>query len=78
MHITAIISNNGLGHFKRMTGLLDALLERLPNLELDIVCEAWQIDLTSDWAKTQRVYEHPKCTIHPELLKNAPRSVCLL
>ena len=56
-----------------MTGLLDALLERLPNLELDVVCEVWQINLTSDWAKTQRVYEHPKCKIHPELLKNAPR-----
>ncbi|MCB0641232.1 MAG: hypothetical protein KDC44_06310 [Phaeodactylibacter sp.] len=52
MHILAIVCENGLGHFKRMTGLLWAWCEKYPDTRIDLVAEQWQLDLTGDWDKT--------------------------
>lgn len=42
MRIAAIVCENGLGHFKRTMSLLCTLQRRRPDLEVDLVCEAWQ------------------------------------
>lgn len=57
MHILAIVCENGLGHFKRMTGLLTAWCERFPNTTIDLVAEQWQLDLTHDWDKTRLYHQ---------------------
>ena len=58
MHILAVVCENGLGHFKRMTGLLAAWCEKYPDTRIDLVAEQWQLDLTKDWEKTA-IYRKP-------------------
>src|SRR5215831_15691858 len=57
MHIVAVICSNGLGHYRRTVGLLSRLQERLPEARIDVICESWQRDRTSNWERGSHFWE---------------------
>ena len=70
--IFAIICENGLGHFRRAVGLLFELKKRMPECEIEVVCERWQIERTSDWDKTE-LFSLPGVTVHEGIVANGVR-----
>ena len=72
MHLAIVICSNGLGHFKRATGLLQALAEVQSGLKVDVVCEAWQLERTRDWEKGH-IYRDPRVTVHTGYLTPGPQ-----
>lgn len=55
MDLAAVISPNGLGHFRRVIRQLDGLLKAHPGLALGLICAAWQLEATRGWAPLERV-----------------------
>lgn len=55
MKILAVICPNGLGHFRRVIDVLDALSLMLPSLKIDVVCAKRQRALMSDWDKIRNL-----------------------
>lgn len=54
--ICVVVCQNGLGHFRRAMGVIDALLRTQPNrLRIDVLCEPWQLTMTSGWPVTARL-----------------------
>jgi hypothetical protein len=50
-----IACSNGLGHFKRVALVCDALLEIRPDADIDIVCRRWQIQRLESWPVLTRL-----------------------
>jgi hypothetical protein len=40
--LCAVVCGNGLGHYRRVAGVLAALVRRTPGVEIDLYAEAWQ------------------------------------
>jgi Glycosyltransferase family 28 C-terminal domain len=56
--LLAIASENGLGHVRRVVGMLSGLCERVPALEVHLACEAWQLERLRGWARLERLRAH--------------------
>lgn len=55
--IAGVIAPNGLGHYRRMVGVLSRLLERLPDMHVHLVCESWQRDRMEKWDRSRMLWE---------------------
>lgn len=53
--VFAVVCPNGLGHFRRSTGILARLVNLLPAVEIEVVCEGWQIERKRDFAPLRRL-----------------------
>lgn len=60
MRLVAFVCSNGLGHYRRLIGILSRMREMLPNLVLDIACEQWQIDAMQDWPRSRQFWINSK------------------
>lgn len=58
MRLAICVCPNGLGHYRRTMLLAGHLLKRLPSLELDIFCAAWQKEAKSSGLDTQARFHH--------------------
>jgi|GEM_PF-976226 len=48
---------NGLGHVRRLIGILEQLAERSPDIDVELVCEAWQIERLRGWTPLERLLQ---------------------
>lgn len=63
--LAAVITANGLGHYRRTAGIIARLLERGADVDhVDVLAEPWQRDLTSDWHATQTLERRGATWIH--------------
>lgn len=53
--VIAFVCNNGLGHLRRVTGVLAELLALRPDVRITLVCEPWQLARARAWPAAQRV-----------------------
>lgn len=67
MTILSIICENGLGHFKRAIGLLNALHSRVPNLKMHVLCTQNQITKIQGWDLAQ-ILSHPNCKVYTDVI----------
>jgi hypothetical protein len=58
VRLLAIASENGLGHVRRVVAMLSQLCERVPALDVHLVCESWQVDRLRGWARLESLLEH--------------------
>lgn len=57
MKIAALIAANGLGHYKRLVGILARLQELCDELpQLTVLCEQWQTSRMRGWSKSQQLW----------------------
>jgi hypothetical protein len=62
--VAAIVCENGLGHFKRMLGILDEWHRRNPQDQIHIYAEEWQVQQLHDWPKIS-LFDRPEVHLHP-------------
>lgn len=68
-HIFALICANGLGHFRRTIGVLDRLLARAPDVELELACDPRAFERTRAWPAALRV--RARARVHGDLITPA-------
>jgi hypothetical protein len=66
LKIIHIICENGLGHFKRSLGLLNQIIKKEPNVQLDIICTRQQLVKLERWEKIEMLYL-ADCRIHTDI-----------
>ena len=59
-----VISPNGLGHFKRVTGLVDHMIQIIPNRHFHIFCAEWQLNRMRDEVWVQGLISSGRVTFH--------------
>jgi len=47
-----------LGHYRRSIGLLSRIVERLPDVRIDVLCEKWQVERMFDWIRSRNLWSH--------------------
>lgn len=71
MNLTLVICENGLGHFKRLIGLANYIIDHLTSCNINIICQDWQIQRTKDWFKTNTLLQNPRVYFHTSILNNS-------
>ena len=65
MKIAALISANGLGHYKRLVGILARLQELCGELpQLTVLCEQWQTSRMSGWSRSRQLWTRGAEAVH--------------
>jgi hypothetical protein len=57
-HVLVLVAANGLGHMRRVAGILGCLLERGGDVRLTIAAEPWQQDAAVRWDAGRRLEAH--------------------
>ncbi|MCB0704439.1 MAG: hypothetical protein KDC34_03980 [Saprospiraceae bacterium] len=63
MQLSAVVCENGLGHFKRTLGILHEWHQRFPEDIIHLFVEQWQVERLADWDKIQ-LLEAPQVHVH--------------
>jgi hypothetical protein len=70
--LVALVSENGLGHFRRTVAILAQLVTRGRVNRLDLLCEAWQVERNQSW-RPMEVLRAAGATLHHEIMSPGPR-----
>lgn len=57
MRLVAFVCANGLGHYRRVVGILSRVQVALPDLAIDIACEQWQKDAMQNWPRSRQFWQ---------------------
>jgi hypothetical protein len=55
--IAAVVAPNGVGHLRRVTAVLDRLVEQRPDVGIDLLCATWQIERLRDTPSVARLLD---------------------
>lgn len=55
--LVAFVCANGLGHYRRVIGILSRVRETLPDLAIHIACEKWQKDAMQNWHRSRQLWQ---------------------
>ncbi|HYE77273.1 MAG TPA: hypothetical protein VEI97_04730, partial [bacterium] len=56
-HVTAVVAPNGVGHLRRVVGVLHTLSGRRPDLRIDVICADWQLRHLEGWDRARALWE---------------------